>query len=1019
MSEIGASSDSLVDQDDVSEGVLDLAEKVLYSCGGRRILHLGCRNGLLVRTLLRFGVDAYGFDLQSDELVGATAMAPGRFYSGALEKLPFSVGAFDTVIVTGSLDELADEVVDALFVELLRVAGKAVYLCLRLGERAATDLSHTGRTRAWWELKSFAAGFRKHPAYYQVNAYETLQFDGKEITILLEPLPGQALALYPIERLRQERDLHMDMLRETGARSDAHVARYQWAASFVRPGDTVLDAACGLGYGSYLLQIGSPAARTLGIDGSAFAVEYARESFASRLPALSFQEGFLPKALTLIPDCSVDFIVSFETLEHVEENRTLLAEFYRILTPAGRIVASVPNDWSDETGKDPNPFHLHVYSLDTLRGQLKEHFILENMVAQSASRHKQGAGRKVWAEAGRLLREVAVDIPEAEAPDAEWWLAVAMRSPNDGEHVPYRESVFPVFESPEWNVTAFERDYRNAWLIRGMVHVHHRLKCRDALAELAEAVIDRGDCASPDVGAALCVRAYQLLEAPGTTADEVGRLSERIDAYLATPPQTPHGVRWSISLLFAVGRLSMEAGDFVGAVVAFERCVAIDPLQYSPLLCNRAVEARLLLGLIAFVAGDTHTAAEHWKSGLKQAQRAVDVDWASALGDAFHPVDFGLPELASILEYASSCAQALARIDEFELKGGWWRHPFRNRIADSARQSRRLESVGKANDWLSSQRNAWEMRARSLDSSCLELADSSEALHRDKAWLTSQRDAWEAKTRDSVERIKLLEGALEKSNQDSAWLESQKNAWEAKARAVDERILLLEAALEESKEGAAWLEAQRDAWQALSVKYEARITADSVALEGLKRSNDVLRVQSETAELRVIGLESRCNELLTGLDRAQIRDIGSMERIAVLEKALIDLQAAIDWNASQRGVWEQKASESDDRLRAMTKVLDERDDAIRWLGTQRDAWEKSAGEANAQIEALKERLEVQLVHSEALGSQVKTLESRVFECELRIEEKSKIISSYELCLEGIRSSAAMRLVNSVFRNRFF
>ncbi|QWA09344.1 class I SAM-dependent methyltransferase [Sodalis ligni] len=202
----------------------------------------------------------------------------------------------------------------------------------------------------------FAAGFRKHPSYYLINNYEALAREGEEVTILLECISPEALVHYPLDALKEERDLHMDMTREAGERSDAHIARYQWAASFVRPGDTVLDAACGLGYGSYLIQCGTMAVKTLGIDGSDYAIDYSKRNFSTMVNGLDFTAGMLPDALGNISDHSVDVVISFETLEHVPDPEAVLAEFYRILTPAGRIIVSVPNDWSDESEKTQTHF---------------------------------------------------------------------------------------------------------------------------------------------------------------------------------------------------------------------------------------------------------------------------------------------------------------------------------------------------------------------------------------------------------------------------------------------------------------------------------------------------------------------------------------------------------------------------------------------------------------------------------------------------------------------------------------
>ena len=98
----------------------------------------------------------------------------------------------------------------------------------------------------------------------------------------------------------------------------------------------------------------------------------------------------------------------------------LLAEFSRLLRPGGRIIASVPNDWSDETGEDPNPHHLHVYTLDTLRQQFARHFVRERLHQQIASGCKRRSQGNQWAPLARTLREVPVDTDLP--PDSEWWV---------------------------------------------------------------------------------------------------------------------------------------------------------------------------------------------------------------------------------------------------------------------------------------------------------------------------------------------------------------------------------------------------------------------------------------------------------------------------------------------------------------------------------------------------------------------------------------------------------------------
>ncbi len=108
--------------------------------------------------------------------------------------------------------------------------------------------------REWWERQLFDAGFRKHPRYYAVLPYEELEHDPMQITMVMEKAAVDKAAVPG------------DMLRQTGRRSDAALARYQLAAALVRPGDRVLDVGCGAGEGTYLIRQNSLVRQAVGID---------------------------------------------------------------------------------------------------------------------------------------------------------------------------------------------------------------------------------------------------------------------------------------------------------------------------------------------------------------------------------------------------------------------------------------------------------------------------------------------------------------------------------------------------------------------------------------------------------------------------------------------------------------------------------------------------------------------------------------------------------------------------------
>jgi len=171
-----------------------------------------------------------------------------------------------------------------------------------------------------------------------------------------------------------------------------HWHRYAFVAPLVR-GLRVLDAACGEGYGSFLLA--RVAAQVTGIDISADAVSHARQ----RYPAenLAFAEGSVI-ALPL-PDASVDVVVSFETIEHLTPQREMLAEFRRVLKSTGILVISSPNrPVYNETGAVEN--HFHVGELD--RAELKalldaafpqQTWLAQRVIAQSALWSEDEGGR--------------------------------------------------------------------------------------------------------------------------------------------------------------------------------------------------------------------------------------------------------------------------------------------------------------------------------------------------------------------------------------------------------------------------------------------------------------------------------------------------------------------------------------------------------------------------------------------------------------------------------------------------
>jgi SAM-dependent methyltransferase len=145
-----------------------------------------------------------------------------------------------------------------------------------------------------------------------------------------------------------------------------HIARYRFAQEFVK-GKDVLDIACGTGYGSALL-LEAGAASVTGMDISEEALRFAREKYGR--DGITFRQR---DVCSLESPDSFDFIVSFETLEHVSQYREALRQLHLALRPGGTLILSTPNRRITSpfartlADKPANPFHTQEFVPEEVR----------------------------------------------------------------------------------------------------------------------------------------------------------------------------------------------------------------------------------------------------------------------------------------------------------------------------------------------------------------------------------------------------------------------------------------------------------------------------------------------------------------------------------------------------------------------------------------------------------------------------------------------------------------------------
>ncbi len=137
---------------------------------------------------------------------------------------------------------------------------------------------------------------------------------------------------------------------------------YYLAKPFVK-GD-LLEVGCGEGRGIPVLMEES---RTYtGIDKIGEVIENLRGLY----PESNFLQTNLPP-ISGLNDHSFDSIVSFQVIEHIQDDREYLKELYRLLKPGGIALLTTPNIKKTLTR---NPWHIREYTPEQLTSLAKEVF---------------------------------------------------------------------------------------------------------------------------------------------------------------------------------------------------------------------------------------------------------------------------------------------------------------------------------------------------------------------------------------------------------------------------------------------------------------------------------------------------------------------------------------------------------------------------------------------------------------------------------------------------------------------
>lgn len=141
----------------------------------------------------------------------------------------------------------------------------------------------------------------------------------------------------------------------------------------------ILELGCGWGRGVEKLL--SVATNYTGLDKNVELINKLQVAY----PKHTFKTANLP-FLTDFADNSFDYVVTFQVIEHIKDDKKFLAEAHRVLKPGGKIyLTTVNKDYS----LSRNPWHIREYKTNELRDLMLNYF-------SNVETNGVGGNKKVW-----------------------------------------------------------------------------------------------------------------------------------------------------------------------------------------------------------------------------------------------------------------------------------------------------------------------------------------------------------------------------------------------------------------------------------------------------------------------------------------------------------------------------------------------------------------------------------------------------------------------------------------------
>lgn len=136
------------------------------------------------------------------------------------------------------------------------------------------------------------------------------------------------------------------------------------AISYIRPNTRLIDLGCGNGYFLGRIKKEVLGMVLMGLDVSSVGIFQLMDNYD-----ITGMVSVLPEIPYPIEPNSFDYVTMMDILEHVEDEKELMNNVFRILKPGGSVIVGVPEDHSNKYKKfiaEQNSEHIRWYDEERL-----------------------------------------------------------------------------------------------------------------------------------------------------------------------------------------------------------------------------------------------------------------------------------------------------------------------------------------------------------------------------------------------------------------------------------------------------------------------------------------------------------------------------------------------------------------------------------------------------------------------------------------------------------------------------